>query len=258
MDSKIESIARAGHTAKGIVYALTGALAFGAAFSLGSTAKGKLGILEFLQDQVLGNILLVLLGIGLLSYSFWRFYESIEDPENIGNDTKGIGKRIGFFISGLVYLIISIFAFYEIISSTENTSPGGGQASSNPDLYSILFYIISAGLAIKAIFQIVKAFKGEFLSRFNINEINDQSARKWIKRMAYLGVVSRGIVIGIVAYFFANSASMQTQNTVKGTSEAFNFLRESSQGPWLMAVVATGFICYGFYMFMMAKYRKFQ
>ncbi|XLS29258.1 DUF1206 domain-containing protein [Flavobacteriaceae bacterium M23B6Z8] len=258
MDSKIESIARAGHAAKGVVYALTGALAFGAAFSLGSNAKGKLGILEFLQNQVLGNILLLLLGIGLISYAFWRFYESIKDPERIGNDSKGIAKRIDFFISGLVYLALAIFAFYEMIASANNSSHGTDQTSSNPEIRSIIYYIISAGLAIKGIFQFVKVSKGNFLENLRIDEISDRSVRNWIKRMAYLGMISRGVVIGVIAYFFTNSASIETKNSVKGTSEAFNFLRDSSERPWLMAVVAIGFICYGFYMITLSNYRKFK
>ena len=43
MDDKVKHIARAGFASKGTVYALTGILALGAAFGLGSQSQGKLG-----------------------------------------------------------------------------------------------------------------------------------------------------------------------------------------------------------------------
>ncbi|QCW99496.1 DUF1206 domain-containing protein [Aggregatimonas sangjinii] len=257
MDDRIKKIAKTGYASKGMVYALTGILAFGAAFGLGSTSEGKLGVLKFLQDQPFGNVLLGVLGLGLLCYSFWRFYQSIKDPENIGTDKKDVGKRIGFFFSGLVYLGLGIYSIYQITASSGGS--GANKTSMIPSEYlNYIFYAIAIGLAIKAVFQFVKAYKGEFLKKFYLDTISNVSTRKTIKWLGYGGMISRGIVVGIVSYFFFVAADTASKGNIKGTSEAFAFLRKNSEGPWLMGLVALGLVAFGLYMFIMAKYRRFD
>lgn len=257
MDKRIEKIARTGYASKGAVYALTGILTLGAAIGLGSSSEGKLGILRFLEEQPFGKILLGLLGLGLLCYAFWRFFQSIKNPEDMGDDTKGIGKRIGFFFSGMVYLGLGAYAIYEIFKAAGQG--GKGQVNMLPsELLSYIFYAIAAGLAIKAIFQFVKVYKGDFLSKFHLNTMTNRKTIKSIKWLGYTGLISRGIVEGIVAYFFFKAADTASQESIKGTSEAFSFLRQNSEGPWLVGLVAFGLICYGAYMFLMAKYRRFK
>lgn len=257
MDDKIKHIARTGYVAKGTVYALTGILAFGAAIGLGQSSEGKLGVLKFLQEQPFGNVLLGIMGLGLLCYAFWRFFQSIQDPEDIGSDAKAVGKRIGFFFSGLVYLGLGAYSVYQIFKPTSSGSSGSG--SMIPTEYmDYIFYSVAIGLAIKAIFQFVKAYKGKFLRKFHLDSMSNVNTRKTIKWLGYAGMVSRGIVVGIVAYFFFRAADTASKGDIKGTSDAFSFLRQNSEGPWLVGLVAFGLICYGAYMFIMAKYRRFD
>jgi len=152
MDKKIKHIARTGYASKGTVYALTGILAFGAAVGLGGKSEGKLGVLKFLQNQPFGNVLLGILGLGLLCYSFWRFFQSIKDPEDIGTYGKAIGKRIGFFLSGLIYLGLGAYAIYQVF----NPSSGGSSSGKSilPTEYlDYIFYAVAIAMAIKAIFN---------------------------------------------------------------------------------------------------------
>ena len=126
MDSKIKKVARTGFVAKGIVYGITGILTFMAALDMGGKKAGRLQVLEFLDNQTFGNILLILIGIGLACYATWRFIQSISDPENIGDDSKGITKRTAFFLSGLLYLGLAVLAVLRVI----NAGGGSGTGSS--------------------------------------------------------------------------------------------------------------------------------
>ncbi|MBC8769251.1 DUF1206 domain-containing protein [Arenibacter sp. BSSL-BM3] len=257
MDNQIKNIARTGYAAKGVVYALTGILAFGAAIGMGNSSEGKLGVLKFLEEQPFGKVLLGLLGLGLFCYAFWRIFQSIKDPENIGNDKKGLGKRIGFFFSGLVYMGLGIFAIYEIFKQIN--SGGSSKTAMIPtEFLPYIFYAIAIGMAIKALFQFAKIYKGDFLSKFHLNSMTNINLMKTIKWLGYAGWISRGIVEGVVAYFFFRAADTASQGDIKGTAEAFSFIRQNSEGPWLVGSVALGLICYGVYMFIKAKYRRFD
>lgn len=257
MNENIENIARAGYVSKGMVYGITGILALKAAIGLGGSSEGKLGVLKFLEDQPFGNLLLGLVGLGLLCYAFWRFFQSIRDPENIGDSLKGIGKRTGFFFSGLVYLGLGVFSFYEIFK--ESGTNGNSTGKFLPVEYlNYIFYTIALGLLIKAIFQFSKVHKGNFLSKLNLSNIAHINMRTTVKWLGYAGLVSRGIVVSIVAYFFFKAANTAGRSDIKGTADAFSFLRQNSEGPLLVGLVAFGLICYGIYMFVMAKYRRFN
>lgn len=257
MNNKIKYIARTGYAAKGTVYALTGILAFGAAVGLGGSSEGKLGVLKFLQNQPFGNVLLGILGLGLLCYAFWRFFQGIKDPEDIGDDGKAIGKRIGFFFSGLIYLGLGAYSIYQIFRPTGTNQSGQGSMLPT-DYLDYLFYTVASGMVIKAVFQLVKVYKGNFLEKFHLDSLSNINTRDTIKWLGYAGMVARAIVIGIVSYFFFRAADTANTEDIKGTSDAFSFLRQNSEGPWLMGVVALGLICYGAYMFIMAKYRQFD
>lgn len=262
MDSKLEKMARTGYGAKAVVYTIMGVLTFMAAFNLGGQTTGQLQVIEFLEKQTFGNILLILIGIGLLAYSTWRFIQSIKDPENIGSDTKGKAKRTGFFISGLIYLVLAIVAIMNGFGSGSSGGSNGGNGMMDSVLTGqlgvIIFGIIGAGLVFTGIFQLKKAFSKEFLEDFDYNSITEEKRRKIIKNTGYLGLIARGIIFGIMAYIFIRAAIESNTSDIKSTTDAFEFLRESSMGAWLMGTVAAGFVCYGIYTFMMARYRKFK
>lgn len=261
MDSKLEKMARTGYAAKAVVYGVMGVLTFMAAFNLGGQTTGQLQVIEFLEKQTFGNILLILISIGLLAYAAWRFIQSLKDPENIGSDTKGKGKRVAYFISGLIYLGLAVFAIMSLINAG---SSGGG--SQNGFLNSaltgqsgvIIFGIIGVGLIITSIFQFKKAFSKDFLEQFGYDSIPDEKRRKTIKNTGYLGIIARGIIFGVMAFIFLKAAAESNTSDIKSTTDAFQFLRESPMGSWLMGIVAAGFVCFAIYTFMVAKYRQFK
>ena len=99
MDSNLKKMARAGYVAKATVYGIMGVLTFMAAFNMGGQKSSNLQVIEFLEKQPFGNALLVLIGLGLLCYSAWRFIQAIKDPENIGEDKEGnaaVSSLIGY------------------------------------------------------------------------------------------------------------------------------------------------------------------
>ncbi|MHA7059982.1 DUF1206 domain-containing protein [Aquimarina sp. M1] len=256
MDQKIKTVARVGYGAKGVVYAITGILAFMTAFNLGGQKAGKLQVIQFLEEQSFGKIILAILGIGLICYAIWRCMQSISDPEGIGSDGKGIVKRISFFISGAVYLALGIYSIIEIFKESSN----GGNSSSLGGFATFVFITIGIALAIKSIYQFIKAIKGDFLKKFKISEISNVARKKFLKRIGYAGLISRGIVVGIIAYFFIKGGinASSSSEEMKGTSEAFSFIQQNTSGPWIFGLIALGLICYGIYMFAMAKYRSFD
>lgn len=262
MDDTIKKIAKTGFVAKGSVYAITGVLTFMAAFNMGGQKTGRLQVLQFLDQQTFGNVLLILMGVGLACYATWRFIQSIKDPEHIGDDTKGKAKRIAFFISGLIYLGLAVLAVMRVIGSGSGSSASSGSAQKSSFLASetglILIGIAGAGIVIAGIFQFIKAYRNDYTKKFDLSSLSEEKRRKSIKNTAKFGLSARAVIFLIIGYFALNAALSSDPSKIKTTTEAFSFIQESSYGAWLMGLVAAGLVAYAIYMFLMAKYRRFQ
>ncbi len=258
MNSKIEKMARTGYAAKGSVYALTGILTSMAALNMGGQQTGSKGVIEFLEKQPFGNVLLVLIALGLLCYTGWRFVQAFIDPENIGSHDKGKAKRAGFFFSGLLYLGLAGFAIKKLIDAGSSSEGNRTFSFLSGDFGIFVFAVIGIVLIGTSFHHFKKAYSGKFLQKFHYKSIAEKKRRKIIKNTGYLGIIARGVILGILAFIFLRAAYHSNTTDIKSTTDAFSFLRESSYGAWLMGLVAAGFICYGIYMLAVAKYRQFN
>ena len=93
----VRPLARAGYAAKGVLYITIGILAAMAAFGGGGdgATTGSKGAIRAIQEQPFGQVLLVLLTVGLAGYALWRFVQAILDPEGEGTDAKGAASSRG-------------------------------------------------------------------------------------------------------------------------------------------------------------------
>lgn len=262
MDSNIKTMARTGFVAKGVVYGIIGILTFKAAFDMGGQKAGQVQVLEFLEKQTFGNILLILMALGLACYAAWRFIQAVKDPENIGDNSKGKAKRVAFFCSGLLYLGFGVLAALKAFGSGSGSSGSSGSAQKSSFLASEtglwIIGIVGVGIIIAGIFQFVKAYKNDYQKKFDLSSLHEQKKRESIKKTAKFGLSARGVILLIIGFFAVKAAVNSNPSNIKTTKEAFSFIQESDYGPWLMGLVAAGLVAYAIYMFLMAKYRRFR
>ena len=119
--------AEVGLLAKGVVYCLIGVLAFMAAFEIGGRSERtvtKQGVFRFILRQPFGQLLLVLVAAGLVCYVLWRLTQAVLDNEHKGTDAKGIGRRIGYAFSGVVYGFLAYASFRMVLGSSGNQNGG--------------------------------------------------------------------------------------------------------------------------------------
>jgi len=260
MNNKLKSIARTGLVAKGIIYAIIGVLTFLAAFNMGGKKAGKLQVIDFLEKQTFGKVLLIIIALGLLCYAFWMLTQAIKDPENIGNNKKAKAKKTGFFITGIIYLGIGVIAFLDAIDTVNSSSGSSGKNNSflATDIGLIVLGIVGAILVGVGIYQFTKIKEDKFEKDFSSKALSEKKRKKTIYNSAYFGLASRGVIFLILGFFSIKAAFTSNPNKIKTTKEVFSFLEESSYGSWLLGVVAAGLIAYAIYTFMLAKYRRFS
>lgn len=254
----VKHIAQAGLLAKGILYGLLGILAFMEAFEMGSPMKdiGRKGVLSFIEDLVIGRILLGLVAAGLLCYCLWKLLQALKDTENHGTSLKGIAFRVRYASVGGTYALLA-FVAAELVFDTDGDN---GSASIRQKITAELlqspvghWLVIGSGIviAIGGAFFIYLGLTDRYQKRIKKVGLKHHLERVMIKA-GRVGYLSRGIVWIIVGYLFIKAAFDAREG---GHRNAFRFMENSFYGSYLLGAVAVGMICYSLFVFMEAKFQ---
>ncbi len=258
----IKIAAKIGLFAKGIVYCLIGLFAFMSAFHIdGHSAKDsdKTGIIQNLLAQPFGRIVLLLISVGLLCYSIWRFLQSTLDTSHKGKDARGMGKRFSYFFSGAAYLSISFLAAKAFF---KNKSDDGGNSYSSLSQKLIdspggewLLTIVALVLVGIGLYQVWYGLKEKHRKHIDLQSL-DERVSGYLLRAGKVGYISRGIVWLIIAFLFFRAASHHNPSEAGDTGTAFNFIQHGPYGAYLLALLAIGLVCYGATNFMRAFFER--
>lgn len=246
----IEKIQTLGQASKGVVYIIIGSLTALAAFDEGGEKADKSSVIDFLQNQPFGNILIYIMAFGIFAYALWRFYKAIADPKNKGDDASGFIKRFGYFITGLIY-----GAFGVAVLS------GGSGGGSNRQQYAaqildkgygpILIGLIGIIVVGVGIYQIYKGYSGKYLKELNATR---SSQKELLQKTGKFGYMARGVVFGIIGYFVLLAAYTQNADMIRSTQGAFTYMQNLSYGWLIMGLIAIGLLGHGIFMLFVAKH----
>lgn len=198
------------------------------------------------------------MAVGLVCYALWRLTQAFLDNEHKGTDAKGIGRRLVYGFSGLVYGSLAYGCFRMVLGNQGNQ---GGDSSRQTFVREILqkpfgqWLVGPIGLSIIGIglYQIYRALSGKYLKNVQTSAIKTE-LKEMIVRSGKIGYIARGIVWGLIGYLFIKAALEANANEAGGSSHAFAFLEKVSYGSYLLGAVALGLFCYGLFMFVRARY----
>lgn len=269
--SGVEILARAGYAAKGVVYILVGILALRAAIGAGSQTPGSEGALASLADEPFGQVALVIIGIGLVGYTIWRFVSAFLDPEHPGDASAGAGKRTFYFVTGALYGLLAIEAIRMGMgdggagsssgAAGGGTAGGGGSASHwSAEVMQQPWGVWLVGIAALLILgyglqQLYKAYTVDLADQLALSRLS-ASGRTWAIRTGRAGLAARGIVFSLIGFFVMQAALQSQPGEARGVGGALRTLESQPYGPWILGTVAIGLAAYGVYMLVTAKYRR--
>lgn len=256
LDDRLTSLARLGFAARGLVYMLIGWFAIVAAQS-GARPNDNRSALQSLADGGAGRLLLAVIALGLIGYAVWRFSEAWFDPERDGAAAKGLVKRGGKFVSGLVHLGLALFAANLALSR-----PTGGTGDAQADSGSAWLMALPGGVWLIGLvgLALLAGAAGNFLeasrARFAQHLSNGVPARNAVISAGRVGYAARGIVFLIIAWFALRAAMTANPAEAGGTGQALRALQDAAYGPLLLGVVAVGLLLFGLFGMIEARYRE--
>lgn len=240
---QLETFARAGWFARGVVYGLLGYLAI--ATGRGG-ANGPNAVFDHIREMPAGSALLLLLIIGLTFYGAFRLYGAAMDSEGNGRDAKGVAIRVGHAASGIAHFLLAWIAVKLLTSNSSGSS--GVEADAARVVLDLPFGGMLLGLAGLAFLaatahQAKKSWNASFMDDM------DAGAPALVKPIGQAGTAARAIVFAIIGYSLMRAGWFSEAEEVKGLGEVFSGLRGE---PIIYALVAMGLLLFGLFSLIQA------
>lgn len=255
----VESLARAGYAAKGVLYVTIGALALMLAVGEGGRTAGSKDALAALGEQPFGQILLVVMAVGLAGYALWNAVQGTIDPEGEARSSEHPGlKRAGFITNAVIHVGLVVYAVQLAIG--QPTQRGGEAQSLSARLMNWeplgvwLVALLGAIVVGFGLHQLKKAWTGDITRKLSLERVS-WKAREWIVRFGRFGTAARGSVFAIAGVFLVVAALTADPGRAKGIGETLGWLSQQSYGDLLLVVTSLGLLAYGLFQFVVARYR---
>jgi Domain of Unknown Function (DUF1206) len=255
-------LGRAGFAANGVVYMLVGVLSAQAALGVGGETSDPERALVHIVQAPFGQIALAAVAIGLAGYAAWRLLQAFLDTDRKGTSPNGWAARIGYAVSGVIYLGLAGTAVGLLLGTADTDSANGDQAAQdrtalllNQPFGRVLLAIVGLIVIGVGVAQIVTAWRTRFRDALDDGELDAQQ-RRWITWAGQLGYAARGVVLWLTGVFLIVAAVQGQPEEARGLGGALATLASQPSGPWLLGVVAIGLAAYGAFLLVQARYRR--
>lgn len=255
----VERLARFGIATKGAVYLVLGVLAvMAAAGASGGRVTDRDGAVRTVTDHPLGAVLLVVVAVGMTGYALWRFAEAIFDPNHVGAGLKGVAKRAGYVVSGVVYGSFVVGVVQRLAGDPSRRD--GGRTWLDALLRQGGVGAVAVGVAGAVVIGVaashfVQAVTARFMRDLSLSDLSDE-ARAWIERVGRFGLAARGVVFALLGWFLMRAATRSDASEWRGTAGALREIAREGHGKVALGVVAAGLAAYGAYQLVRAPRLK--
>ncbi|MFI5066031.1 MAG: DUF1206 domain-containing protein [Streptosporangiales bacterium] len=255
-DSKpAQALARAGLTARGVLYILIGWVAILVALGNHSHQADQQGALQLLAAQPFGKVLLWLVGLGFAGYALWRLSQAAYGVPGEGN---GAGPRLKALGRAIVYAFFAYLTFKVIAGTAGNTSSKQQDFTASIMHHSggrWLVGIVGLAIVIAGVLLMIEGIRAKFMKYLRTAQMSPRT-RQLVRRLGMIGTTARGLVFAIAGVLVIDAAVTFNASKAGGLDKALLTLRAQPFGEFLLIVVALGLIAFGLYGLAEARWRR--
>ncbi|MHB1712780.1 MAG: DUF1206 domain-containing protein [Acidimicrobiales bacterium] len=247
-----------GLSARAVIYAVLGYLAFDIAFSGSSPtqASGE-GALAEVARHPGGPEALGLLAAGLVAYVLWRV------SATFGYDDTGgvtIWKRLGWMVAAAVYLALFVQAVGLLVGIGSSSGP-----SNHPSPYvaSVLRWpggpawvdLAGSVVIVVGIIFTVWGLIHDYGKDLTVGRLS-QRGRLSARAMGAFGNLTRGLLIILIGIYLLDAGVTGDPAKVKSLDAVLLAVAHRPFGPWLLGVAASGLLAYAVFSLVEARHRR--
>ncbi len=256
----IEPLARAGYSAKALLYATIGLLAARVALGTGGATTDTRGAMITVLNAPYGRVLLILVAVGLMGYGFWRVVEAITDPDRRGRDAKAIILRASFAARGIIHAGLAITGIRIAVGwygDDQNRPKIEGWTATLLELPAgtLIVWGVAAATGGYGLYQVYRAFAAKLSKQLNLGRVSAEVGR-WIIGVSRFGIGARGVVFVAIAILLGRAAAERDPTEAGGIADSLRSLAALGRGP--LAAIGFGLVAYGAYELLNARYRRIR
>ncbi|MDR6978901.1 hypothetical protein J2X68_005635 [Streptomyces sp. 3330] len=256
--SVTKGAAKAGLTARGVIYLLVGLLALQIAFGDGHQQADRQGALAEISEKPFGAVLLWALGIGLVGMALWRLSEVVFG--GVGAEGRSAKKRLLASVRCVFYSFVA----YSVLAFAAGSGSGGGGDEQSRDVTARALelpagqWIVGAGgagIIVAGLWIGARAVMRSYRKKMRLGEMSPRM-RRLVDITGVGGGAARGVVFAAAGVFAVRAAVEYRPNEAKGIDDTLRSFAGTPAGPGLLACVAAGLVLFGLFSFAMARWRK--
>lgn len=251
-------LARAGLTARGVMYGLIGIIAVQIALGTTHRQADRNGAVRVVAATPFGKVILWLLVIGFAGLTLWRLSEAIwgasgADGHKTSTRLTSLARAVlyGFLTFGILKYALGLGAPASTNSQSRDLTatalkhPGGQVAV-------VIAGVIIAGIGLKLAYE---AFRRKFLRDMQMGSASP-ATRKFVTWLGEAGGIARGVVFVTIGLFLLVAGLQAKPGQAKGIDSALRALAHTPVGPWLLGLVAVGLVLFGVFSCCEARWRR--
>ncbi|HEY3732784.1 MAG TPA: DUF1206 domain-containing protein [Streptosporangiaceae bacterium] len=248
-------LARAGLTARGVIYILIGWVAILVALGQSSHQANQQGALQLLAGKSYGLVSLWLLAIGFAGYALWRLSEAIF---GIAGAENGAGPRLKSLGRAVLYAGFAFLAIKVISGAHSNQTRQQQELTAKIMQHPAgrwLIGIIGLLVVIAGVALAVQGLRRTFMKNVQTPQMT-RTQRRIVEWLGVIGTVARGVVFALAGALVIDAAVTFKPAKSGGLDKALLTLRDQPFGVVLLILVAVGLIIFGIYGLCEARWRK--
>ena len=242
----LQGAARVGYVVDGILYLLIGALAIATVFGANAQADQQ-GALQRIASVPFGVFLLWVMAVGFAALVVFHVLTAVLERQT-KERVESVGRAIGY--GALTALTLGVVL-------GQGSSSGGPSSLSATILAQpagvVLLLVVAAGIIALGVRNVIKGVKQKFTDDLRMPT---GSTRRVVIAVGTVGYVAKGVALGTVGALFAVAALTSDSAKAGGLDAALHELAGLPFGAVLLAAVALGFIAFGVYCFVRARFAR--
>ena len=261
----LRAVSRLGLVCRGTVYLIVGYLALRLALAThgrtGAPASSA-GAVQAVTEPAWGRVLLVLLVAGLGAYALTQLIEAVFRPSHADTVIGRWRQRAVSSWGCLLYLAFCLSTAWLLVATRPKQTAGSEQRQATDVTADLLR--TGAGRLLLTLAGVIVVVAGvevgrrsvrlDFRERFTAEHMS-RALAMITRTLGGFGCVARAIVFMLVGVFILKAAVLSEAKQAKGLDAVFRSVASSAYGSWLLALLASGLICYGLYCLLEARYR---
>jgi hypothetical protein len=259
----LKRLARLGYATRGLLYGMIGVLAIQLMLTGAGEVTDREGVLKNIAGQPFGELLLLVIAIGLAGLALWGFIQAAASHDRETSGAKRIARRVAHLVFGASYGALLVPAI-NMITGPDVQQPGADQAAEQAAAGILTFpwgpwMVGGVGLLIVGLglYQFYRSLNASFEKQFDRYKMSAGQCRL-VARVGRIGIFAMGIILITCGTLAVLAAVKLDPHQVGGIDAALTFLLRQPYGRWLLGGVAAGVLAYAAYSMMGALWFRLK